>query len=188
MVTDFNTLIYLCEDELNNREYAAVHHGKIKAEWENLTNWMTLHNYKDFSESIGFQYCDETLGTHIFVGRLTQSEQIRLRAVRMLTSYQKDGDFEFRAPRIERIFYGDTGNDMCLYLSYLRNIQHLSESTLRSKEQYLYEFFCYLEKHSLTLDNLCVEVMEDFFLLNELFARLQTQLRFNVAYLFSVCV
>jgi integrase/recombinase XerD len=104
MVTDLKTLIYLCEDELNNREYAAVHHGKIKAEWKNLTKWMTLHNYKVFSESIGFQYCDETLGTHIFVARLTHSEKIRLRAVRMLTSYQKDGDFEFRTPRIERIF------------------------------------------------------------------------------------
>jgi integrase/recombinase XerD len=142
---------------------AAVHHSQIKTKWENLTKWMTLHNYKDFSESIGFQYCDETLGTHIFVIRLTHSEKIRLRAVRMLTSYQKDGDFEFRTPRIERIFYDDTGNDMCLYLSYLRNVQHLSESTLRNKEQYLYEFFCYLKKHSLTLDNLCVEVMEDFF-------------------------
>jgi len=50
MVTDFKTLISLCEDELNSREYAAVHHGRIKAEWENLTKWMTLHNYKDFSE------------------------------------------------------------------------------------------------------------------------------------------
>ena len=62
-----------------------------------------------------------------------------------------------------RIFYGDTGNEMCLYLSYLRNVQHLSESTIRNKEQYLYEFFCYLEKHSLTLNNLSVEFMEDFF-------------------------
>ncbi|MDF9410098.1 site-specific integrase [Pelotomaculum isophthalicicum JI] len=163
MVTDFKTLISLCEDELTSREYAAVHHGRIKAEWENLTKWMTLHNYKDFSKSIGFQYCDETLGTHIFVDRLTHSEQIRLRAVRMLTSYQKDGDFEFRTPRVERNFYGNIGNDMCLYLSYLRNVQHLSESTIRNKEQYLYEFFCYLQKHRLTLDNLSIEIMEDFF-------------------------
>lgn len=163
MITDFKTLISLCEDELNSREYAAVHHGKIKEEWENLAKWMTLHNYTSFSEPIGLQYCDETLGAHIFVDRLTHSEQIRLRAVRMLTSYQKDGDFEFRTPRIERIFYGNTGNEMCLYLSYLRNVQHLSESTIKNKEQYLYEFFCYLEKHSLTLDNLSIEVMEDFF-------------------------
>jgi len=48
---------------------------------------MTSHHYKDFSESIGYRYCDETLGTHIFASRLTHSEQIRLRAVRMLTSY-----------------------------------------------------------------------------------------------------
>ena len=44
MVTDFKTLASLCEDELNSREYAAVHHGKIKAEWERLATWMKLHN------------------------------------------------------------------------------------------------------------------------------------------------
>jgi site-specific recombinase XerD len=163
MVTDFKTLVSLCEDELNNREYAAIHHGRIKAEWDNLAQWMESHYYTDFSEAIGFQYCDETLGTHILADRLTHKNRIRLRAVRMLTSYQKDGDFEFRTPRIERIFYGQTGNDMSLYLSYLRNIQRLSESTLRNKEQYLYEFFNYLEKRSLTLGDLSIEIMEDFF-------------------------
>jgi integrase/recombinase XerD len=163
MVTDFETLISMCEDELNSREYAAIHHGKIKAEWERLTTWMKLHNRTEFSEATGFQYCDETLGTHILVDRLTHSEQIRLRAVRMLTSYQKDGDFEFRTPRLEKIFYGNTGDEMRLYLFYLRNVQHLAESTIRNKEQYLYEFFYYLERHSLTLDNLSIEIMEDFF-------------------------
>lgn len=116
-----------------------------------------------FSESIGFQYCDETLGTHILAKRLSHNERIRLRAVRMLTSYQKDGDFEFRTPKVERIFHGSTGMEISLYLSYLRNVQHLSESTIKNKELYLYDFFCYLEKHSLTLDNLCIEVIEDFF-------------------------
>lgn len=163
MVTNVKILISLCEDELNSREYAAIYHGRIKEEWENIDNWMKSRNYTDFSESIGFRYCDETLDTHIFVDRLTHSEQIRLRAIRMLTSYQKDGDFEFRTPRIERNFYGHTGNEIRLYLSYLRNVRNLSENTIRNKEHYLYDFFCYLEKHSLTLDNLCIEVMEDFF-------------------------
>lgn len=95
--------------------------------------------------------------------KLTHGERIRLRAVRMLTSYQKDGDFEFRAPQVERIFHGSTGMEISLYLSYLRNVQHLSESTIRNKEQYLYEFFCYMEKHSIALDNIGIEVMEDFF-------------------------
>jgi site-specific recombinase XerD len=163
MVTDFKTLVSLCEDELNSREYAAIHLGRIKAEWENLANWMKLQNYTIFSESIGFKYCDETLGTHILAEKLTHSDRIRLRAVRMLTSYQKDGDFEFRTPQVERIFHGSIGMEISLYLSYLRNVQLLSESTIRNKEQYLYEFFCYLEKHILTLDNLCIEVIEDFF-------------------------
>ncbi|WP_088225782.1 site-specific integrase [Desulfosporosinus sp. FKB] len=163
MVTDVQALISLCDDELVSRGYVAVLYGRIKAEWEKLISWMKIHNFTDFSESVGFQYCDETLGTHISNERLNHDEKIRLRAIRMLTSYQKDGDFEFRTPRIERLFLGNTGSNMHLYLSYLRNVQHFSESTIRNKEQYLYEFFCYLEKHSLTLENLSVEIMEDFF-------------------------
>ncbi len=163
MVTDFKALVSLCEDELSSREYAAIHLGRIKAEWENLSNWMKLHNYTIFSESIGFQYCDETLGTHILAEKLTNSERIRLRAVRMLTSYQKDGDFEFRTPQVERIFHGSTGMEISLYLSYLRNVEHLSERTIKNKEHYLYKFFCYLERCFLTLDNLCIDVIEDFF-------------------------
>jgi integrase/recombinase XerD len=163
MVTDFKTLVSLCEDELNSREYAAIHHSRISAEWENLDRWIESHNYTNFTEAIGFQYCDETLGTHIITDRLTHSEQLRLRAVRMLTSYQKSGDFEFRTPRIERVFHGNTGMEISLYLSYLRNVQHLSEKTIKNKELYLYDFFCYLEKQSLSLDHLCIEVMEDFF-------------------------
>lgn len=163
MVTDFKTLVSLCKDELINREYVAIHQGRINAEWENLADWMKLQNYMVFSESIGFRYCDETLGTHILAEKLSHSERIRLRAVRMLTSYQKDGDFEFRTPKVERVFHGSTGMGISLYLSYLRNVQNLSESTIKNKEQYLYQFFCYLEKHSLALDNLSIEVMEDFF-------------------------
>lgn len=163
MITDFKTLISVCEEELRNREYAVAYHGKIKAEWEKLTTWMKSHNYTGFSETIGFQYCDEVFGTHIIVDRLSRSEIARLRSIRMLTSYQKEGDFEFRTPKIEREFYGNIGNGISTYLSHIRNVQHLSESTIANKEQYLYEFFCYLMNRSLTLDNLSVEVMEDFF-------------------------
>ena len=163
MITDLKTLISLCEEELCNREYALAHRRKIKAEWEKLTTWMKLHCYTDFSETIGLQYCDETFGTHIIVDRLSHVEIASLRAIRMLTSYQKDGDFEFRTPKIERIFYGNIGDSISTYLSYTRNVQHLSESTIANKEQYLYEFFCYLMNHSLTLNNLSIEVLEDFF-------------------------
>ena len=137
MITDFQTLLSLCDEELNHREYAAIHHGKITAAWENLTKWMGSNNYSDFLEEIGFRFCDEILGTHLFSSRLTPREQLQLRAVRMLISYQKCGDFEFRSPKVERCFSGDIRANMSLYLSYLRNVQHLSENTLRNKEQYL---------------------------------------------------
>lgn len=46
MVTDFKTLVSLCKNELINREYAAIHLSRINAEWENLADWMKLHNPK----------------------------------------------------------------------------------------------------------------------------------------------
>lgn len=163
MITNLETLLSLCEEELKSREYAAQHHRKITLEWEKLAEWMKLHNYVDFSEAVGFQYCDEIFGAHIIVDRFTHVEIAGLRAIRMLTSYQKDGDFEFRSPKIERVFYGYIGNNISAYLTYIRNVQHLSEHTISNKKQYLYEFFCYLMDHSLTLNELSLVVIEDFY-------------------------
>lgn len=99
---------------------------------------MEEHQYTGFSEPIGFAYCDEVFGGHILTENISKKNQIRLRAVRMLISYQKDGDFEFRTPRVERIFSGDIGETIELYLLYIKNVLYLSSKTIRNKEQYGY--------------------------------------------------
>ena len=163
MITDFKELVNSCEDELTSREYAWHHHNKISCEWERLSQWMTKHGYSDFNGEIGFKYCDETFGTHILNGLFKRNDRIRLRAVRMLISYQKDGDFEFRTPRVEKYFAGNTGRDMVHYLLHLRNTVHLSEDTINNKKLYLYALNSYLENHLLTLDDLSIDMIEDFY-------------------------
>ncbi|WP_027365031.1 hypothetical protein [Desulfotruncus alcoholivorax] len=121
------------------------------------------HQYTDFSEPIGFAYCDEVFGDHILTEKISKKNQIRLRAVRMLISYQKDGDFEFRTPSVKRIFSGDIGETIELYLSYTRNILSLSNETIKNKEQYLYKFHSFLNERGLYLDDLNVDIVEGFF-------------------------
>lgn len=163
MVTDFKKLVLLCEDELISREYASRHLQKIKDEWDKLGHWMKEHQFEEFSESIGFSYCNEVFGSHILTGDISKRQQERLRAVRMLISYQKLEDFEFRTPRVERIFSGAIGKAMELYLSYARNILNLSNETIRNKEHYLYEFHVFLNEHTLSLNDLSIDIIEDFF-------------------------
>lgn len=163
MVTDFKKLVALCEDELISREYNSMYYLKIRTEWDKLSQWMVEHHYTDFSESIGFAYCDEVFGSHILMDGVGKKNQINLRAIRMLISYQKDGDFEFRTPSVERIFNGEIGKTIELYLSYSRNILRLSDETIRNKEQYLYEFHTFLNDRTLLLQDLNVDIVENFF-------------------------
>lgn len=163
MVTNFKKLVVLCEDELIDREYASIQYWKIKTEWDRLNQWMEEHQYTDFSESIGFSYCDEAFGDHILTEKISIKDQTRLRAVRMLISYQKDGDFEFRTPRVERIFSGDIGETIELYLLYIKNVLYLSSKTIRNKEQYLHQFHIFLNERGLSLNDLNVDIAEGFF-------------------------
>ena len=162
MLTDFRQLLGVCEAELAEREYGK-RGDDLREEWGILARWMDARGYKEFSESIGFEYCDAVFGNHILTSNMSDKTRIGLRAVRMLTSYQKDGDFEFRSPSIEHIFCGGIGKAIELYLSYARNVLVLSDSTMDNKKRYLYAFYVYLDARSLTLDDLDIDTLEHFF-------------------------
>lgn len=163
MITDVKELIVLCESELISREYANMYRWKIRTEWDKLTQWMEEHAYAEFSETIGYAYCDEVIGDHILTKNMNEKERIKLRAIRMLISYQRDGDFEFRTPRVERIFRGEIGKIMESYLSHDRNVLLLADETIKNKELYLFEFHTFLHSRLLSLDDLNVDTVEDFF-------------------------
>ena len=122
MITDFKMLIETCKQELHDREYGGQHAAIIITEWDAVAQWFQQKGFTEFNTESGYQYCDEVIGSHIIVEGMTPRQKLRLRACRMLISYQKNGDFEFRSPRVERIFSGETGNMMTQFIQHERAI------------------------------------------------------------------
>lgn len=162
MVTDVKELIGQCEQELTSREYAQGRLKIITGTWRDLMEWMVLHACGSFNEDIGFQYCNETFGSCVLSG-IEKKDQLRLRAVRMLISYQKDGDFEFRTPTMLYRFSGKSGNIIEKYLEHLKNTVCLSENTLSNKRQYLLAFNAFLESHFIELNEIKLDTVADFY-------------------------
>lgn len=163
MVTNFEELVILCDEELRHREYESNYYVRITEQWNALREWMKEKGYAEFSEVIGTTYCDETFGTHLMPRRAPARFREKLRAVRMLISYQKNGDFEFRCPSVEYVFAGIVGEAALLYLEYCRTELLLAEKTLDNKRLYLYNFCNYLNINGVNFDDLSIEMTENFF-------------------------
>ena len=74
--------------------------------------WMEANSLTVFSATTAERYCDLHIGSHILTDGMGLKAKQHLRAVCMLVSYQKDGEFEFRSPRREFCFSGQTGGLM----------------------------------------------------------------------------
>lgn len=129
MITDLKRLIETCKQELHDREYHAHHADILIKEWDAVLQWYRCMGLSEFNQSIGYRYCDEEIGSHIIAADMTSKQKKRLRAVRMLISYQKEGDFEFRTPRVERVYNGETGRLIMQFLQHERVLGR-SESTI----------------------------------------------------------
>lgn len=163
MVTDFEKLVHLCDEELRHREYVSDYYDRISGYWDSLRKWMAEKGMADFNEDIGRQYCDEILGTHLLPRKAPARFREHLRSVRMLISYQKNGDFEFRSPGVEYIFDGEVGRDAEEYLGYCSSELFLAEKTIENKRLYLHAFCRFMNANSLGYGDLSVENMELFF-------------------------
>ncbi len=109
-----------------------------------LRIWMRSKGLSQFNEEVGNIYCDEVFGTHLMPKRPLVSFRIKLRAVRMLISYQKNGDFEFRCPGVEYSLDGAIGMEAARYLDYCKTELMLAEKTVENKRLYLYHFCRYI--------------------------------------------
>lgn len=163
MVTDFEELVALCDEELRHREYESKYYARITEQWDCLRKWLDEKNISEFNEEIGKRYCDEMFGTHLMPRRSPAKVREKFRAVRMLISYQKSGEFEFRCPSVEYIFTGVVGETALAYLDYCRNELVLAEKTIENKRLYLYNFCNYLNVNGLDFDDLSVDIAEAFF-------------------------
>lgn len=102
MNDDFEKLLADCQQQMEDSGYSYVYMNKIIQEWNELKEWLTIHDATEFNEDVAFKYCDETIGNHIIYDGISNSDKLKLRAVRMLTSFNKYGSFEFRSPRVEK--------------------------------------------------------------------------------------
>lgn len=162
METNLKLLIQLCDHELSDREYGNYRHRKICEVWDELMQWMSERGNPEFNETIGYRYCNEVFGSTVISG-IAEYDKLRLRAVRMLISYQRDGDFEYRTPTVSRDFIGISGKLMGEYLQYLRDEASLAENTITNRRRYLLDFNEYVEERKITLDNLDVDTVTDFY-------------------------
>ena len=162
-MTDFEELVALCDEELKHREYESKYYFRIINQWDCVRTWLKAKELTEFSEKIGNDYCDEVFGTHLMPHRPPTSLREKIRSVRMLITYQKNGDFEFRCPSVEYSFSGDIGKTALRYLDYCKNELMLAEKTVENKRLYLYNFCNYLNIKGLTFDDLSTDCTEDFF-------------------------
>lgn len=167
MVKNFEKLVLLCNEELIHREYKTDYCIKIREEWNKLRHWLQNKKITEFSEELGKEYCDETFGTHLMLKHPTPKLKIRFRAIRMLISYQKNGEFEFRCPRVEYIFSGIIGDTFLSYLDYCRTEFTLAKETIEDKKRHLYHFYKYMNIKQLDFDNISIEEIENFFTLQD---------------------
>ena len=161
MITDLPELIRLCEDELHDREYHVHHASILVKEWAAVLQWFEQMKVVTFDHDSAISYCDEVIGSHIIVDGMSDSQKKRLRAVRMLLSYQERGDFEYRTPRVEYTFPGTTGEIILRYLQHERE-KGLSVKTVETKRLALYRFNRFLIEKNLGFSDLGVTEIEDF--------------------------
>ena len=80
----------------------------------------------------------------------------------MLVSYQKDGEFEFRSPRREFCFSGQTGGLMLEFFDYAADELHRAASTVYSYQFTLDMLNRYLERRNLSVNDISADVIECF--------------------------
>jgi len=144
------------------REYHSSHQKIIRTGWAEFSLWAEQRGYGELNEFIVKEYCDEIIGIHQY-SDLKERDKKRLRSVRMLLSYQKDGDFEFRIPTRQRLFRGSSGEAMQKYMDYLRDVINLKETTMSDKRHYLYLFNEFLEIRGYSLEHLAAKTISDFY-------------------------
>ena len=162
MITDVKQLITECMLELQDRQYKKDYSDKIISYWNDLSNWMQTESISVFTEEVANRYCDAMIGTHLIVENMPLQNKQRLRSIRMLVSYQKDGEFEFRSPRVEYIFKGKTGELILDFLDYATNKLERSASTVDAYRVALHRLLHYLETNAYDIIDINIDVIQDF--------------------------
>lgn len=162
MNSDFKKLVADCKQRLEDNGYSYKYTVLVINEWEELEKWMTGQNIDEFNEDVAFKYCDEKIGGHILYDGISDSNRSKLRAVRMLSSFQKTGSFEFRTPRVEKKFTGKIGEEIVKFIRYCDEERGLAPRTIDNYSYHLFNFSEFINMQNIDLNDLSVEKMEEF--------------------------
>jgi len=162
MITDVKQLITECTLELKDRQYKKNYADIITSYWNDLSEWMQAQYIQVFTEDVANQYCDATIGTHLIVPNMPLQDKQCLRSARMLVSYQKHGEFEFRSPRVEYRFEGEKGNLILDFLDYATNKLGRATTTIDEYRMVLHKFYCYMDTNEFEISVINVDVVQDF--------------------------
>lgn len=163
MVKDFEALVALCEEELRHREYMGSYYARILSYWEKLRTWIGEQGIMEFNEDVGNRYLKSVYGAHLLPPKPPIAIREGFRAIRMLISYQKCGEFEFRSPKVEYSFDGAVGKIAFDYLEYCGIELALAQKMLDNKRIYLFDFSKYMDDANMWFDSLSIEEVEAFF-------------------------
>lgn len=149
-------------DELDQRNYGqnviwAYH--KIS---QQILEWCNNNHIVSIDEKTGNRFCDETIGGHLSKAGSTYHYRYTLRVMRMLISLQRDGDFEFRAPRTEFKFYTLFGDVIDKYLNYCTVTRELSYTVISDRRRAIFRFDSYLNNNKKSVVDITVDLFEDF--------------------------
>ena len=160
--TPINKLVIDFYDELDQRGYTKGSKWCYSKICRQILEWCYKNHITSFDMKIGNRFCDETIGGHISDVTRSYNNKKILRVVRMLITLQRDGDFEFRAPRIEYRFKTDLQNATIQYLNYCANKRELSKASLAERKRVLFHFDKFLYENNISMADITVNLFEHF--------------------------
>lgn len=149
-------------DELNQRNYGYNVKVGYRKVCRQILEWCIVNHIVYFDEKSGNRFCDETIGGHLSKAGSSYYYRRILRVTRMLVTLQRNGDFEFRAPRTEYKFHTMLGEVIDNYLDYCAMTLKLSASTLYERKRAIFRFDSYLNGKNKSIDNITVDLIEEF--------------------------
>ena len=148
---------------LEERDYSSSYIQNAISEWAKLKSWCSRKDRRHFSSEICYRYLDETYGFHILPKGVTdQTTRAHLRYIRILSSYLETGEFEFRTEKKEYLFSEEMERLVTPFINYCYEELANKEPTVQNKLYRLCQFSHFLEDREITLDNLSVELVDEY--------------------------
>lgn len=161
MIEDIRVLIERCSEEVSEREYCYKYQKLLAGEWTRFEEWLGASGFEAFCEDACLAYLDQSVGFHVLRPGMTERERLRMRAVRMLLSYAKGGEFEFRTPSVDHAMRGESAAVLESYLGNERE-RGLSRKTIENKEHFLRRLNEWLETHGVKAEAMGADEIEAF--------------------------